>query len=832
VNPRFAIGIVAAALLAGCVTSSAVQCADSRICPSETACDEAHKLCVNPDQLTACKGLADAAPCTAGQITGLCQDGVCLATVCGDGVVEQGEVCDDGNTSDGDGCSQTCMSTETCGNNVVDVVNGEDCDDGNHLDHDGCSSNCRTETPHWIEHSMFPPARYASAIAYDFRRGRTVMFGGINTTGTIFFDTWEWNGGEWLRAPVNAGPQGRAGAGFAYDAALGKSVLFGGSIGFAYYSDTWVWDGTSWVPLSVAGPSARLGHVMVYDAKRQRVVLFGGYGFAGAGPGNLTVFNDTWEFDGSAWRQITTAHSPSTRISPAATYDPRRGVVVLAGGTDAPSSGTTLPDTWEYDGTDWTNVTPASGPHPTVSQAAMAYDVAGQREILYGGLSGTTPQATTWAWNGTAWSNVTTGTPTARTWSGLAQTDGGLVLFGGLNGTTPYNETWTFAAGAWKQGKDPGSRASFGMADDLLRARGVLYGGLIDPAQTRAGDTWDLGPQGFALRANAPPTARATTCMAYDRTRDEFVMFGGSLAGPTLNGETWTWSGNGWTQRTPAKSPTARVEAACAWDGHDVILVGGNIGGTAQGDAWRWDGTTWTQLTDFPVATADVRRDAAAGYDPIRKQLVVFGGIGAIAPTDTTIIYDGTTWSVPDLDFRPPPRTGATLTWNPARQTLVLVGGLGGGFDTADSFEWDGARWRTIPAVDPLPGRFDQGAMTAIDGAGILIYGGNATATFNPVGDRWELRWDAAAPSERCDGSDLDGDGLVGCADPDCWRVCAPLCPPGTTCDPSAQKCGDGTCDAGPETCRTCPADCGACTAACGDGICDPGETGCPGDCP
>jgi len=47
---------------------------------------------------------------------------------CGDNVVqpERGEVCDDGNTTGGDGCSADCTSDETCGNGIVDP--GEACD--------------------------------------------------------------------------------------------------------------------------------------------------------------------------------------------------------------------------------------------------------------------------------------------------------------------------------------------------------------------------------------------------------------------------------------------------------------------------------------------------------------------------------------------------------------------------------------------------------------------------------------------------------------------------------------------------------------------------------
>nr|HEX4312559.1 DUF4215 domain-containing protein [Kofleriaceae bacterium] len=63
---------------------------------------------------------------------------------CGDGIVNQGEVCDDGNTVSGDGCSADCKSDETCGNRIVDTDVGETCDDGNTVSGDGCSANCQS----------------------------------------------------------------------------------------------------------------------------------------------------------------------------------------------------------------------------------------------------------------------------------------------------------------------------------------------------------------------------------------------------------------------------------------------------------------------------------------------------------------------------------------------------------------------------------------------------------------------------------------------------------------------------------------------------------------
>jgi len=92
----------------------------------------------------------------------------CTAAECGDGHVNAvaGEVCDDGNAADGDGCSGICHSDETCGNRIVDTrlpntreswpelcldaetmgtSCAEVCDDGNNVSGDGCSRNCLSE---------------------------------------------------------------------------------------------------------------------------------------------------------------------------------------------------------------------------------------------------------------------------------------------------------------------------------------------------------------------------------------------------------------------------------------------------------------------------------------------------------------------------------------------------------------------------------------------------------------------------------------------------------------------------------------------------------------
>ena len=67
-------------------------------------------------------------------------------TMCGNGILETGEVCDDGNQVDGDGCETDCTETPAaiCGNGILET--GEVCDDGNQADGDGCEADC-TSTP-------------------------------------------------------------------------------------------------------------------------------------------------------------------------------------------------------------------------------------------------------------------------------------------------------------------------------------------------------------------------------------------------------------------------------------------------------------------------------------------------------------------------------------------------------------------------------------------------------------------------------------------------------------------------------------------------------------
>lgn len=62
------------------------------------------------------------------------------AAICGNGIVEYPEECDDGNASNVDSCSNECR-VAGCGDGVRAL--GEDCDDGNGRNNDDCLNTCK-----------------------------------------------------------------------------------------------------------------------------------------------------------------------------------------------------------------------------------------------------------------------------------------------------------------------------------------------------------------------------------------------------------------------------------------------------------------------------------------------------------------------------------------------------------------------------------------------------------------------------------------------------------------------------------------------------------------
>lgn len=850
--------------MAGCVSSSVLTCPDGLTCPADTECRSITYGAGDATRVEpVCATHAQIDACTNGTCEGTCHDGVCLDSVCGNELLDDGELCDlgarNGHTELDARCSLDCTSVMVCGNSLIDVPMGESCDTGDFASHDGCSSTCDAEAAQWYRLLQRPTDRSGMQIAYDAHRRRTVMFGGDATSlGAMLSGTWEWDGATWTNVPTLVEPPSRSGHAMTYDAARRRIVLFSGSNGT---SDTWTYDG-QWHAEEAPGarPATRTSAAFAFDSKRGVAVLFGGQ--------NNTVnpvvhLGDTWEWDGASWTQVAPATSPSPRILAAAAYDPVRGVVVLFGGEfiDFVNFNITYHhDTWEYDGTTWKQ---SSAVGPDKYAGAMSWDPVSRRMLLSGGQSetmvgGVTTRNDTWAYDGQSWTKIDSATNSDTITAFPATTDvvRGVAqrFFPALHKLLEWNGTgWAQPARDVLVGTPGPLTAMYqGVAAMDAELQLLTFGGadrdpFVAGSPTMSASTRLFDGNWHALGGGATePSARFLPAMAYDSKRKQVILFSGCTFGSSGpdgidDGGTWIFANGAWTKDT-GTTPPAACGASMAYDRarDQVILFGGAIASGAaliyREDTWAWNGTGWQQLAPSMHPTKGWR--GVMAEDPIHGQLVYYTGVQKIdgfsdLTGGETWVWDGTTWTRPVDSASPPRRYSPMMAWNPARERLTLIGGA---FRSIASMapdplvaEWDGTRWNVVPAAGSEAARYAGAGAAWRDGV-VVFGGGDGSKT---LGDAVLMRHDADAPAETCAATDTDGDGLASCADPDCWYACTPTCMPGMDCTASPASCGNGTCDAS-ETCASCETDCGACMAFCGNYACDGGESSssCPGDCP
>lgn len=845
--------LVFLALLAGCLESSEVHCGDlvcpqGRVCATVSIAGEPTFVCATQDQVDSCidENGDPKDTCTLQGQSGTCHDGICYANVCGNGVVDSGELCDDGNVSDSlttddgqivpDACSSNCMSDQTCGNGVVDVINGEDCDIGRDgIEHDGCSSGCRVETPRFESLDSVNSGSFFG-LAYDTDRHRTLMFGGPSATNTHLQARVH---GRWRLVPSPSTPQSREAA-MAYDRDRHELVMYGSTMQDVGLRDTWTRDKQGW-HLRTFLPNASVPDVavfnLVYDAAHHRVVMVGAAG--GVAGGAL----ETWAWNGNTWSQIAMSAAIPARDAGAVGYDEERGVVVLFGGlgTDA------LDDLWELDGDTWTQRTKQGMWPEGRFLALLTYDPNKHTMVLVGG----SVDSPVWDWNGSTW----TQSPGPST-SGAIVTDldrKRVVLVASETNVLIVRErrpdgTWVVEGDsipAAAASAPPDLRASPVAALDPRAGEIVVFGGNRAGVNTQETFTWRDSWR--AVASASKPAAREAAMMVYDPIHEEMVLFGGcskcavgdhilndgNAPGAVFYNDTWTFRAGQWTPHPQANPPEARAQGAMAWDNRRgrVVLLGGIHENTTQSVAalrtmWSWTGTQW--VADSPAHLPPAMSGASIAYDPASNNVVMFGGAtynNVFFPlrtgTSDTWIWDGTDWSQPSISLPPPPRTQGAFAWNVARQRLELFGGESVfSLMRNDLWEWNGATstWAQVDVVNAPP-TTSHVMVSLPDGSGLAIIGGGSTPEKSDYATVRTLRWDSDdGREEACVDTDYDGDGFAGCADPDCWFDCNVECPLATSCT-IGPRCGDMMCNdtaavgAGraTEDCASCPADCGAC---------------------
>jgi hypothetical protein len=173
----------------------------------------------------------------------------------------------------------------------------------------------------------------------------------------------------------------------AFDENSQQVVLYGegqGGVG-----QTWIWDGSQWHQMATPSPPARSGATMAFDPSSRQVVLFGGLGDAA-----FTLLNDTWAWNNSVWTKLTPGHSPPPRQDASSAPFSTHHQLLLIGGLSGDAA---LGDAWIWNGSDWSSTI-----GPGARFGAAAIDV-GIGVFLFGGADSSSQRNDSLEWDGSTW---------------------------------------------------------------------------------------------------------------------------------------------------------------------------------------------------------------------------------------------------------------------------------------------------------------------------------------------------------------------------------------------------------------------------------------------
>ena len=173
-----------------------------------------------------------------------------------------------------------------------------------------------------------PPARYDAALIVDPVAHRLLLFGGHDSTGTVFGDVWSIPlAGPYVWSelhPAGVGPSARWSATALWDQARQRLLFVGGSDASGGVTDVWSLDlfgPLAWSSVAVAGTAPAGVFHAILDVGRDLVLAYGG-------PTNIATFNLS---NSPNWIPLDAAGGPSTFVSRSGGfgYDPLHDVIWL-----------------------------------------------------------------------------------------------------------------------------------------------------------------------------------------------------------------------------------------------------------------------------------------------------------------------------------------------------------------------------------------------------------------------------------------------------------------------------------------------------------------------
>jgi hypothetical protein len=295
--------------------------------------------------------------------------------------------------------------------------------------------------------AQLPTAGSAAALAADPGLGGLVMFGGSQTLD----ETWVWTGATWSQAfSTVPGPPPREGASMAYDPVSRQAVMVGGRLGTgAPAEDMWTWQGSSWRRAGGGLPPASYQAPMAWDRVHHEAVLVLPDDTAGPLPSA-----QTWTWDGAGWTRRAPAVSPPLRSGASMTFDPATaGVLLLV--PCCPGSSNQRSQTWRWDGVSWQRLQTVHSPpgRALVAEDGLRNQTVAVTECCPGLDVGAVGPPQTWVWDGRDWTRSPAVLPALQNVSAVVTDAGGNALLvarvAGAGPRHPLDGLWRWTGVAW-----------------------------------------------------------------------------------------------------------------------------------------------------------------------------------------------------------------------------------------------------------------------------------------------------------------------------------------------------------------------------------------------
>ncbi|MDQ2838110.1 MAG: RHS repeat-associated core domain-containing protein [Actinomycetota bacterium] len=397
----------------------------------------------------------------------------------------------------------------------------------------------------------------------------------------------------------------------------------------------------------------------------------------------------------------------------------------------------------------------------------MAFDAATGTTILFGGVNGSSVYGDTWSWSGSNWTLLSpAASPPARDLASMAYDSalGKIVLFGGTNGTTDLNDTWTWNGTTWTSVTTPSGltgRSDAGFAYDATASNLVLYGGESGSGATYYGDTWLFSGSGWTQASPAHyPGLRAGQGMAYDSALGRVVFSGGDDATQTYDDQ-WLWNGTDWEQGDAPNAPGWRSDGlfVTAAGGHGQILGWGGTddAGTVYNDGYLFD---WGQLGTPKAATFETHSvDSRTTYG-----VNVDNGNIVIASTDLSVAGPGLPLSITRLEntqegykgwvaYSSELTNGFDTWWSALPDGSIVLSGVRGKADLL-YFHKTGSTFTTPPGADAILATAGSGYTLSMNSSSEKLTfnsAGQLTADADRNGNTISFGWTGGQPSSITD---------------------------------------------------------------------------------